>query len=61
MLEMMKKNINLEKFYSKLLFNTKDIINLDKLGHLVGLHSHSHPTLIENLVIKSKKMNIQLI
>ena len=44
-----EKKFKPEKFYSKLFFNTKDIINLDKLGHLVGLHSHSHPTLIEKI------------
>ena len=31
-----EKKFKPEKFYSKLFFNTKDIINLDKLGHLVA-------------------------
>ena len=44
-----------QKFYSKLAFNENDLKQLDNLGHLVGLHSHSHPTLIEKLNYKDQK------
>ena len=54
-----EKKFKPEKFYSKLFFNTKDVINLDKLGHLVGLHSHSHPTLIERLSYEEQKIEYE--
>ena len=56
MLLMMKeKNFNYEKIYSKLFFNVNDIKKIDKLGHLVGLHSHNHPTLLEKLDYEKQK------
>ena len=56
MLDMMKeKKFNPEKFYSSLFFSKKDIINLDKLGHSIGLHSHNHPILIEKLSYEKQK------
>ena len=36
-----------------------DLIELDKLGHLVGLHSHSHNTFIENLSFEEQKNDYQ--
>ena len=30
-------------------FNKEDVINLSKLGHSIGLHSHSHPTSFKEL------------
>lgn len=48
-LMMEKKNFIPKEFYSRLFFSEKDLKKLDKLGHIVGLHSHSHPTLIEKL------------
>ena len=56
MFNMMKeKKFKPEKFYSSLFFNEKDLINLDKLGHQVGLHSHNHPILMEKLSYKKQK------
>ena len=43
------KRFKYKQFYSKLFFSEKDLKNLNKLGHLIGLHSHSHPTLMEKL------------
>lgn len=54
-----EKKFKPEKFYSKLFFNKNDIINLDKLGHLVGLHSHSHPTLMEKLSYEEQKVEYE--
>ena len=44
--------------------NIKDVKKIDKKGHTIGLHSHSHPTTINNLnyklqydeYLKSKKI-----
>ena len=38
-----------EKYFDKLFLSKKDLKNLNSMGHLVGLHSHTHPTKIENL------------
>jgi peptidoglycan/xylan/chitin deacetylase (PgdA/CDA1 family) len=46
---MIDKNFEPKKFYNKLFFNNQDLKNLNNLGHLVGLHSHTHPTLFESL------------
>jgi peptidoglycan/xylan/chitin deacetylase (PgdA/CDA1 family) len=62
---MKEKNFEPEKFYPILFFNQDDLIKIDSLGHLVGLHSHSHPTLLEKLDFdeqkKEYKKNISLI
>ncbi len=50
-----KKNIDIKDLYSKLLFSKEDLRTLDKLGHLIGLHSHSHPTKLEKLDFNSQK------
>jgi peptidoglycan/xylan/chitin deacetylase (PgdA/CDA1 family) len=44
-----EKRFKYKKLYSKLFFRDEDLINLDKLGHIIGLHSHTHPTLMEKL------------
>ena len=49
------KEINYKDILNELFFEKKDLINLDKLGHLVGLHSHSHPTKLEKLSYKKQK------
>ena len=56
MLKMMKeKKFNYSEIFSKLFFNKNDLINLDKLGYRVGLHSHNHHTLIEELSFEEQK------
>jgi len=42
-LMMNEKKFKPKEFYSNLFFNNEDLKKLDKLGHLVALHSHSHP------------------
>ena len=43
------KNFTPKNVYSRLYMNSDDIKNILKHGHKIGLHSHSHPTLLENL------------
>ncbi len=50
-----KKNFDYEKISKKHHFNKNDLIKLDNLGHLIGLHSHSHPTLLEDYNYKEQK------
>ncbi len=56
MISMIKeKKFNFSSFYKKLFFQEDDLKNLDKLGHLVGIHSHNHPTLLEKLNYDEQK------
>ena len=50
-----EKQFNYKDFFKKLLFQKDDLIRLDSLGHLVGLHSHNHPTLLEKLNYDEQK------
>lgn len=50
MFEMMKiKNFDPKTVKSEIFFNKDDVIYLNKLGHSIGLHSHSHPTSFKEL------------
>ena len=56
MLLMIKeKQFNYKDFFKKLFFQKDDLKTLDSLGHLVGLHSHNHPTLLEKLNYDEQK------
>ncbi len=48
-LMMEEKKFNFREFYYKLVFEENDLKKLDSLGHSIGLHSHTHPTLLEKL------------
>ena len=50
-----EKKFNPKEFYHKLFFDNNDLKKLDNLGHLVGLHSHNHPTLLEKLSYNEQK------
>ncbi len=50
-----EKNLNYKETYKKLFFQKDDLKKLDNLGHLVGLHSHYHPTLLEKLNYDEQK------
>ena len=54
-LMMSEKKFEPKTFYSNLFFNSEDLKNLNKLGHLVGLHSHNHPMLLETLSYEEQK------
>ena len=50
-----EKQFNYKDFFKKLFFQKDDLIRLDSLGHLVGLHSHNHSTLLEKLNYDEQK------
>ena len=50
-----EKNLNYKETFKKLFLQKDDLKKLDNLGHLVGLHSHSHPTLLEKLNYDEQK------
>ena len=56
MFKMIKeRDLNHKDFYQKLFFQRSDLQKLNNLGHLIGLHSHNHPTLIEKLNFDEQK------
>ncbi len=44
-----KKDFKPEDYYENLFLSSKHILEMKNLGHLIGLHSHTHPTMIQNL------------
>ena len=50
-----EKKFKYKDFFKKLYFQKEDLKELDNLGHLIGLHSHNHPTLLENLNYDEQK------
>ncbi len=50
-----EKQFNYQDFSKKLFFQKNDLEKLNNLGHLIGLHSHSHPTLMEKLSYDEQK------
>ncbi len=44
-----EKQFNPYDFSKKLFFEKSDLQTLNHLGHIVGLHSHNHPTQLEKL------------
>jgi peptidoglycan/xylan/chitin deacetylase (PgdA/CDA1 family) len=44
-----EKNFNHKKCYEILFLNSEHLKKIKELGHLIGLHSHTHPMLLENL------------
>ena len=50
-----EKQFNYKNFTKKLYFHENDLKTLNNLGHLIGLHSHNHPTLMEKLNYKEQK------
>jgi peptidoglycan/xylan/chitin deacetylase (PgdA/CDA1 family) len=49
------KQFEYKDFSKKLFFQKSDLQTLENLGHLIGLHSHNHPTLIEKLNYDEQK------
>jgi len=50
-----EKKFNHNEYSKKLFFQKNDLQTLDNLGHIVGLHSHNHPTLLEKLSYDEQK------
>ena len=54
-----EKNFEPNKYYSNLFFDKKDLKKLNSLGHLIGLHAHNHPTLLESLSYDEQKLEYE--
>jgi len=44
-----EKKFNHKNHYKDLFMSEKNLVHLKKKGHLIGLHSHTHPTKLEKL------------
>jgi peptidoglycan/xylan/chitin deacetylase (PgdA/CDA1 family) len=49
------KQCDYKDFSKKYLFQKSDLQTLDNLGHVIGLHSHNHSTLLEKLNYDEQK------
>ena len=56
---MKEKNFDPKKIYSDLFINKKEILDLNNLGHTIGLHTHSHPTSLEKLDYENQKLEYE--
>ncbi len=54
-----EKKFEFNKFFDILFINKKQIIQMHKLGHTIGLHSHTHPTLMEKLSFDEQLIEYQ--
>ena len=54
-----EKKFHHNDFAKKLFFQKSDLQTLDNLGHLIGLHSHNHPTLLEKLSYNEQKIEYE--
>ncbi len=60
MVKLMKeKNFDPKKIYPDLFINKKEILDLNNLGHTIGLHTHSHPTSLEKLDYENQKLEYE--
>ena len=58
-LMMKEKNFEPKSHFSHLFFDKKDLNQLNSLGHLIGLHSHNHLTLLESLSYDEQKLEYE--
>ena len=49
------KKANLNTIKDKIYLSSRQIKDLDKKGHVIGLHSHNHPTRIEDLSFQAQE------
>ena len=52
------KRFNPKKYLNHLYMNKENLKIIKSGGHIIGLHSHSHPTLIEKLSYESQAKRV---
>ena len=50
-----KKGFKPKEIYNQLIMDVSDLKKISNLGHTIGLHSHTHPMLIENMNFEEQK------
>ncbi|MBU0683336.1 MAG: polysaccharide deacetylase family protein, partial [Candidatus Omnitrophica bacterium] len=53
-------NVDIDEFADGLWMKEKHLKDLDSKGHIIGLHSHSHPTSMASLSRKEQKKEYKL-
>ena len=56
---MLKKRFNIKNAKKNLWMTEKDLIKISNKGHVIGLHSYSHPTKISKLNKTDQKLEYQ--
>ena len=56
---MIKKDFDVNLANQKLWMSENDLITLDSSGHIIGLHSYSHPTKMSKLNKSEQKLEYQ--
>lgn len=56
---MNKKNFDIEKAKRNLWINEKELRKIDSQGHVIGLHSYSHPTQMSKLTKLEQKLEYE--
>jgi peptidoglycan/xylan/chitin deacetylase (PgdA/CDA1 family) len=56
---MKEKKFEYKQILSNLIFDKNDLILLNSLGHVIGLHSHSHPLSMQDLSYDKQKFEYQ--
>ena len=55
----LKKNFEPKKYFTKIFMNKKNIQKIIRDGHIIGLHSHSHPTNLEKFNKKQQEVEFR--
>lgn len=55
-----KKGLNINSLKNKFTLNKREILSLHKSGHIIGLHTHSHPFQFNNLKYSIQKREYQM-
>ena len=53
-------NFRPNKIYKKVFLSKKNLKKISSNGHMIGLHSHSHPTQFSNLSLTNQKKELIL-
>jgi len=57
---MLERTVDIDEFARGLWMREDHLKDLDSKGHVVGLHSHSHPTLVSRLTKKEQRQEYKL-
>ena len=55
MIQMIKETTSIEELSASLWMRNEDLVELAGSGHLLGLHSYSHPTTLNMLTLEEQK------
>jgi hypothetical protein len=59
MLEMIEETTTIKELSASLWMSNQDLVDLAQTGHVLGLHSNSHPTTLAEMPRKHRNRNIR--